>query len=126
MTTTVSPNAISQQRRLPDTAAQMAKAEVRKPDLVNYRRQIATEIVCPLLAGLTLKEVAGLIYEATGCDVDERQIARWKDSRDRPQFDLLIAVPQFRPRLLLLWAAFIQRLTKCVDCETTIRVREVA
>jgi hypothetical protein len=114
-TTTVTPDRVDRHLELPKTASQSASASLRIPKTADYREQIAKEIVTPLLAGLTLGEVEALIEDATGRKVNQRQIATWKDGKERPQFDALIAVPQFRPRLLLLWAAFIQRLTKCVD-----------
>jgi hypothetical protein len=113
-------------RELPDRADASAKAGLQKVKPIDFRAQIAKDIICPLLAGLTNDEVHTLIKDATGREVNPRQIAWWRTAQERPQFDMLIAVPRFRPRLLLLWAAFIAAFTAGVETETTIRVREVA
>lgn len=111
------------QRVLPETARATAKADLRKAEKVDYRARIAKEVIEPLLAGLALKEVSALIFRATGREIDERQIARWKTGEERPQFDALIAVEQFRHPLLLLWAQFIGG---AVEVTTHIVVKRIA
>lgn len=107
------------QRVLPDTAPIMAKAHIRKADVADYRRQIA-QLVEGLWAGLTLKEVQARIETATGKTVDERQLARWASSADRPQFDVLFAVEEWRVPIVL---AYARLAATAVEIETVVRVR---
>jgi hypothetical protein len=109
---------------LPETVRAQAKADLRKPKsttFVDYRARVACEVVCPVLAGLDLKEITALIEQATGRVVNERQIARWKTGEERPQFDALIAVERFRQPLVIAWAKFIEGAG--VEVETVVRLR---
>jgi hypothetical protein len=126
MANTVSPNRMPRHLLLPKTADASAKADLPKTKTVTYREDLAREVVYPLLAGLTNEEVSALIQQCGGPDVNPRQIGYWRSGHERPQFDVLIIVPQFRPRLLLLWGVFIQRLAGNVEITTTICVKVAA
>jgi hypothetical protein len=124
MTSIVTSSPRSRLLELPETATATAKADLRKPKtFIDYREKLAREVVEPVLRGLTLDEVSGLILEATGRDINTRQIARWKTGEERPQFDAIVAVERFRHPLLIAWAQFIGA---GVEMETVIKIRRVA
>jgi hypothetical protein len=104
-------------RLLPDVHPRMAKADladVRKAD-IDWKAAIGTAIE-RVMGTLLLKEFAVLIAR------DERQVKRWIDGKERPQFDAIFAVDRFRAPLVLALA----ELAHDVEIETTIRVRRRA
>lgn len=93
--------------------AQMAKADVRKPDYADLGRCI--EDVRHAF-GLTLKEFAAELGK------DERQVQRQIDGRERPQIEAVFAVQRFQPALVIALA----RLAQGVEVDTVIHVRRTA
>ncbi len=96
----------------------MAKAtlpDVRKPDVADiWREKIGRSVErTRTLAQMTLKEFADAIGK------DERQIARWIEGKDRPQFDAIFSVPTLRSYLVIALA----ELADDVVVETTISIR---
>lgn len=100
----------------------MAKADLRKAESDAFREGIAW-VVREITKGLLLKEIAARIKDATGKDVDERQIARWQNGAERPQFDLLWAVTEWHQPIVLAFAALAGA---AVEIETIVRVRRTA
>lgn len=94
--------------------SRMAKADLRKPEMADWREQIGRAIErARTLACCTLKEFAALIGR------DERQIARWIAGTERPQMDAIFGVPQLRGPLVIALA----ELAEEVRVETTITIR---
>jgi len=62
--------------------------------------------------GWSLKEFAAKVER------DERQIARWFSGDERPQFDVLFALPEFQQPLVVALAS----LAGGVEIETVVRV----
>lgn len=102
-------------RELPETAKSMARAHLRKAETVDYRAEIA-RLVLSVTGHLGLKEVAALIKQHTGRTIDERQLARWKDGSERPQFDALCAVPEFQVPIAVGFARIAR-----MQVETVVR-----
>lgn len=95
----------------------MAKADLRKPEIGDFREQIGRGIErARLLSGLSLKEFADQIGR------DERQIARWITGAERPQFDAIFAVKALRGPMVVALA----ELSETVDVQTTIVIRRSA
>lgn len=110
------------QRALPETPCVMAKADLRKAETVDYRARIAALVAC-VTGHLLLKELQQRIERATGRTIDERQLKRWQSGEERPQFDALIAVEEFRQPILL---GFAEIAGAGVEIETVVRVRRIA
>jgi ribosome-binding protein aMBF1 (putative translation factor) len=84
---------------LEEVRPEMAKAEFKKVENVDFRAQIGRVVGRALaMAGLSQKEAAGEI----GCDV--AQMARWVAGTERPQFDRLFAVEALREPLCVALA----------------------
>jgi hypothetical protein len=66
------------------------------------------------LAGLSQKELAALV------DRDTAQVARWVTSDERPQFDVLFAVPVLRQPLIHALAELVDD----VVIDTVIHLRK--
>jgi DNA-binding transcriptional regulator YiaG len=101
-----------------DVRKAMAKAslaDVRKADEDAWKTQIGA-VVRLVRGALSLKEFADLI------DRDERQIARWEEGKERPQFDALFSVPALQGPLVLALAD----LTNAVEVSTQITIRRRA
>jgi len=95
----------------------MAKADLRKAEMPDWRAQIGTAIErARLLSGLSLKQFADAIGR------DERQIARWIVGTERPQLDAIFTVRELRGPLVIALA----ELSQTVEVETTIRIRRSA
>lgn len=106
----------SRHHRLPDTTATMLKADLRKPELSDWRVDVGHAIErMRLLAGLSLKELAAAIAR------DERQVARWIAGAERPQFDAIFAVAALRQPLVVALAELAQ--ADGIDIVTSITVR---
>lgn len=76
----------------------MAKASSRKLNS-DFQAQIGGSIErARLLVGWTKKELAGKV------GVDDAQISRWEAGKERPQFDRLWAVPEFRAPFVIALA----------------------
>lgn len=100
-----------------DVRQPMAKAsleQVRKADLDTWKAAMAS-VVVRVKAGLSLKEFADLV------DRDERQVSRWLSGDDRPQFDAIFAVAQFREPLVIALAELAQSDNIQITTNITIR-----
>jgi len=105
-------------RELADMQPRMAKADVRKPEMFDFRAQVGGAIErAASLVGWSLKELAGKV------DRDPRQVARWIDGSERPHFDALFAVEELRQPLVV---AFAEMAGHGVEVETVVRVRRIA
>lgn len=101
-----------------DLRPQMAKAslsDVRKADVYEWKEQIG-QAIRRTRGVLSLKEFA------TAIDRDERQIARWEEGKERPQFDAIFAVRALRGPLVIALA----QLSEDACVETTIVIRRTA
>jgi hypothetical protein len=95
----------------------MAKADLPKAEMVDWRAQIGTAIErTRLLSGLSLKAFAGTIGR------DERQVGRWITGDERAQLDAIFAVRELRGPLVIALA----ELSQTVEVETTLRIRRTA
>lgn len=122
MADTVPSVRLPMQSLLPDQAGRPAKAGIRKTDPVAFRALIA-QIVTSLTGQWTLKEFAARLEAATGRSWDERQLRRWQDGTDRPQFDALWAIEELRVPIVLQFAALAGT---AVEVTTQITVRRRA
>jgi DNA-binding transcriptional regulator YiaG len=96
----------------------MAKAhlpEVRKADPEAWKAAIG-RVVREVRGTYSLKEFAGLL------DRDARQIARWEDGREHPQFAAILAVASLQSVCIVALAG----LAENVEVITEIRVRRRA
>ena len=99
-----------------DVPRRMAKADLRKADVTEWRGSIGQAIGrARTLCELSLKEFADAIGR------DERQVARWIGGTERPQLDAIFAVPTLRGPLVIALA----ELSGTVEVITEIRVRRV-
>lgn len=99
---------------VPDGRARMAKAGI--PKAKNHAalgRRVARVLE---LSALSLKEFSALLGR------NERQIGRWLDGSDRPQLELIYAVPALNSFLVIALAEGVAT----VDVTTTITVRRIA
>ena len=104
----------SSHRLLPEARPVMAKADLRKADTADWREQIGAAIQRVKDARVwSLKEFADALGR------DERQVKRWIDGRERPQFDVLFAVAALRQPLVV---AFAELAGAGVEVETVVRV----
>ena len=95
----------------------MAKADLRKPEISDWRTRIGASIErTRTLTGWSLKEFADALGR------DERQIARWIAGTERPQLDAIFAVPELHGPLLIALA----ELSPALEVETTLRIRRTA
>ena len=96
----------------------MAKANLRNTEIspVAYRAAVGHAIQrAASVAGWSLKELAGRV------DRDPRQVARWLDGSERPHFDALFAIEEFRQPL----AVALAELAEC-EITTVITIRRRA
>jgi ribosome-binding protein aMBF1 (putative translation factor) len=102
---------------LPETAGRPAKAQLRKPEPVDFQAQIARCVTrARLLVGWSKKELAAAVNK------DESQIVRWESGKERPQFDALWSVSELRSPLVIAMA----ELAEGVTVETVIKVQRIA
>lgn len=102
----------------PEIRARMAKADVRKADLDDETWRIGVGKAIErtrTLSGLSLKEFAAAV------DRDERQVSRWIDAKERPQFDAIFASPNKRVGASLVIA--LAEMASNVIVETVVRIR---
>lgn len=79
----------------------MAKADLRFPEVERYRAGIAA-IVHAITSHWTLEEFAARLEKGTGRpNWDVRQLARWQNGSERPQFDALMTIEELREPLLI-------------------------
>ena len=102
---------------LSQKGAQMAKADLRKPQTDAYYASLGScmEEVRNVF-GLTLKEFA--------CELGkhERQVAQQMAGKERPQLEVVFAVERFRPALVIALA----RLATGVKIDTVVTWRRRA
>jgi transcriptional regulator with XRE-family HTH domain len=97
----------------------MAKADLRKAEMVDWRADVGRAIErMRLLCGLSLKELADVVGR------DERQIARWITGAERPQLDALFAVETLRQPLVVALAELAQN--DGIEIVTEIRLKRRA
>ncbi len=112
-------SAVSPQNRLPDKAERLAKAPIRKADDADWKVAVGHVVErTRQMSGLSLKEFSAAIHR------DERQVARWEDGTDRPQFDAIYAVPRLRAFAVVAFAELANGVG--VEVITEIRVRKTA
>ena len=117
MGNSLSESSSERQRELPETASQMARARLRKAEKADFQAQIGACVRSARQSlGWSLKEFAGELNR------DERQVARWEDGKERPQFDQLWAVEDLRGPLVIALAS----LSEQIDVTTTIQIRRSA
>lgn len=119
MNPTIGPMPAHEPRELPERATGgMAKAILRKAEGEPWKVQIGRAIQRALsLRGWSLKEFAGAL------DRDPRQVARWIDGSERPQFDAMFAVETLRQPLVI---ALAELAGTGVEITTEITIRRVA
>jgi hypothetical protein len=106
-------------RLLPEISGPMAKADLRKTEMVDWRRLVGGAIErMQSLCGLSLKELSEVVGR------DERQIARWIAGTERPQLDALFAAETLRQPLVVALAELAQN--DGIEIVTEIRVRRRA
>lgn len=107
--------------RLPERAERSAKASLahlRNPETEIWRARIGRAVDRAMrLAGWSLKELSGHVKR------DERQVARWIDGQERPQFDVLFAVAVLQQPLVIALAELAEI---GVEIDTVIRLRRRA
>ena len=99
---------------LPDVRARMAKAGIPK---AKNHAALGLRVARVLeLSTLSLKEFAALLGR------NERQVGRWLDGSDRPQLELIYAVPSLQGHLVIALAETVPS----VEVVTEIRVKRSA
>lgn len=74
----------------------MAKADLRKAETPDWRVLVGRAVErAQQRRGWSLKEFADAIGR------DQRQLARWINGKERPQFDALLAEPTYGPLLVV-------------------------
>lgn len=95
----------------------MAKAGIRKAETADFRAVIGGCIERAYQSlGWNLDEFAQQAQR------DPRQVKRWIDGAERPQFDTLFSVVELRGPLVIELA----RLSESIEVVTTITVRRTA
>jgi len=101
----------------------MARADLKELEVATHRQRIGRCVELARKAlGWSQKELAAALGDASGELRDVAQISRWESGKERPQFDVLWAVPAMRGQLVIALAD----LTEDIDIETTIRVRRTS
>lgn len=102
-------------RALPVRAEKCAKADLRKPEMADYRALLGSAINrARLRCEWSLKEFADQVGR------DERQVARWLAGIERPHWDVLFALEVFRHPLIV---ALAELGGDAVEIETIVRLR---
>jgi hypothetical protein len=94
--------------------SRMAKADLMNRD-VDWKLQIG-KAIARVKGHLSIKEFAKAIAR------EPAQVSRWIDGKERPQFDAIFAVEQFRTPLVLA----IAELAHDVEITTTVTIRRTA
>jgi transcriptional regulator with XRE-family HTH domain len=90
----------------------MAKADLRKAE-IPFKLRVGQAIArARALRGWSLKELAGAL------DRDPRQIARWENGMEPPQFHALFALSDFQQPMVIAFAELVQS----VEIDTVIRL----
>lgn len=118
MAASIAPVAAVAHRVLPEVSRTPAKATLRISD-VDLRREIGHAVEhARREVGLTLDELAGALPAPDGSEKrDARQVRRWEDGTERPQFDVLFAADhdQFVRALYEHLAPFSRSYTRNVE-----------
>lgn len=112
------PTPLSHRERLEQVRPAMAKADLKNLERPWRERVGAALQRCFFLAGLSQKEVSGLLGHR-----DQAQVNRWIAGTERPQFDALFAVECLRQPMVI---AFAELVGDGVEVVTEIRVRRTA
>lgn len=110
---------IDAHRVLPEKAAQMVRADLRKPETDDCLAEIGECLDFARRAnGWTLDQLAAALPAPKDSDKrDPRQVQRWIEGKERCQVDVVFQVPALR-------GAFVVALAKLAQCpvEFTIKV----
>lgn len=100
----------------------MAKADLKKIE-VGFRREIGRCVAkARKVLDLSQKELCERIEKATGEARDVAQLSRWEAGTERPQFDVLFSVEEFRQPFVIALAA----LEGSFEIVTELRVKRTA
>jgi DNA-binding transcriptional regulator YiaG len=114
MSNTVHDSLAARHLPLSDIRPRMAKADLRKAEVDDWRAAIGRAIErTRTLSQMSLKEFADAVQR------DERQVARWITGAERPQFDAIFGVEGLRAPLVIALA----EMSQDVEVITEIRVR---
>jgi ribosome-binding protein aMBF1 (putative translation factor) len=116
MPATLNDRRASAHRVIPEMRPAMAKADLRKPESVDYQAEIGACLnKARLMNDWTLEQLAAELKR------DARQVARWIRGEENVQMDVVFAVPELRE-------PFVIALAKLANCEveTVIRTRRTA
>lgn len=117
MPSTVASAAVAAHRVIPEIPREAAKADLRKPEVDAFRVAIGRAVDrARLVCGWNLDEFAAAVGR------DSRQVRRWIDGSERPQFDALFAVEALRAPLVVQLAG----LSGDIEIVTELRVRRTA
>jgi DNA-binding transcriptional regulator YiaG len=108
---------ISSDRRLRPT---MAKADLRKAENWLHIGQAIDRVRS--MHHLSLKEFADAL-STDDQPRDERQVAKWIEGKERPQLDVVFAVPTFRASVVI---ALAEMAGADIEVTTHISVRRTA
>jgi ribosome-binding protein aMBF1 (putative translation factor) len=103
-------------RVIPEMRPAMAKADLRKPESVDYQAEIGACLnKARLMNDWTLEQLAAELKR------DARQVARWIRGEENVQMHVVFAVPELRE-------PFVIALAKLANCEVeaVIRTRRTA
>lgn len=107
--------------RRSEIAPAMANADLRKPEIVDYRVLLGAVLErARLLAGWSLKELANHLPLEDGTERDERQVAKWINGIERAHWDVLFACLTLQQPLII---ALAELVGDAVEIETIVRVR---
>jgi len=98
----------------------MAKADLRKAENWSEIGQAIERV--RTMHKLTLKQFADAL-STEDQPRDERQVAKWIDGKERPQLDVVFAVPAFRPSVVI---ALAEMAGEGIEVTTHISVRRIA
>jgi hypothetical protein len=121
MAPSIATAAVSRHPVLPDMSRpQMAKANVRNPD-IDWNARVGAAVTAAIKAcGWSSKEAAAKVSQACGSNVDDAEFGKWLSGARRPQFDKLFAVEALRQPLVIAMAS----LAHDVEIVTEIRIRK--
>lgn len=104
-------------RVIPETRPEMLKANLRKPENVDFLAQIGGCLDCARRdVGWTLEQLAAELKR------DARQVRRWIDGSERCQVDVVFCVECLRGPFVIALA----RLADCCEITTVVTIRKSA
>lgn len=98
----------------------MAKADLRKPKAAGSDADTQASLAVVASVVTRVQELSGLNLDqfADRLGKNPRQVAYWKNATERPHFDAIERVAEFKPLLTIAWAEALG----CAAIETTIKV----